>query len=172
MTPRPNQTLIRLIEDDARNRMVSLLVSYPGSGLLAWTRLMAETRHTASFLLNCDRLLCASEVSMESAPGSGTPADTVRYHDVIRNAARYAETHPDECPVLIFDNVDKAMDDVTLHCLGIAANRSVRGIPLPENLQVIFTSYSPIDTAGLDDACAARCRVYPVGGSYLPLYED
>ena len=160
-----DETLSRAVIRTLKTNKVAMLLGEPGIGKSSWLRELAKKLNTAIFVVNCNQL--AEKADLTGArlmPDETTNRYSQHFfpHTDIDSAIVYAESHPEEQPILFLDEINRTTSDVTAAAMSISTDRKIGTVELPANLRIVVAGNDKGNITPLDSAQISRFTLYRV----------
>lgn len=169
-----SDTFATLVKTDLSNGQVPALMGKPGIGKSSFVEALATDLGTECWTLPCNQLADKSDLTgarlVPTADGSSY-YQVFFPHQVVAEAIAHALAHPDQEPILFFDEVNRAPADVTSAVLTMVTLRRLGKERLPNNLRIMIAGNDQGNVTTLDDASLSRFVVYRVEPSAHTLME-
>ena len=159
------KTLEPLLKLHVQCDQVPFLAGDPGIGKSAVLKKLASKLNTQVFVLSVNQL-----GTREDLTGARSIMDekTKTYrqvffpHAIIQDCIDYANTHPDETPLLFLDEVNRTSTDVTSAIMAIITERRVGTTVLPSNIRIVAAGNDNGNINVMDDASNSRMQIYHI----------
>ena len=161
-----NETFMNCVRKDLRAGSIVMLLGEPGIGKSSWTEDLARLEHTKCFTVRCNQLADKADltgarlVPYEKDDGSTGYMQCFYPHETIMRCVDYAQSHPDERPILFLDELNRTPSDVTSALLSIPTDRAVGNVRLPDNIIVMCAGNDRGNVTSLDEASISRFALY------------
>lgn len=128
-----NITMMKHVKKDLENNLIPVICSQPGKGLISDLHELADKMQTKAFELRCSMLFDLAEIKTAAA-----------------TAIDYANQHPKENPLLIIDDINRTIPDMSNKLINICLTHMIQDQEkqhnIPDNLHIIITCVYDGDT--------------------------
>lgn len=171
-----NETLDLIIKKALDENVIPMLVGEVGIGKSSYVQNLAKVKNTKAFVVACNELGEKTDLTGARLVPINEKLDDFKQvfypHADIKDAILYANEHPDETPILFFDELNRTTPDITSALLSIATNRRVGKDYLPANIKMLIAGNDKGHVTALDEASVSRfliLNVEPDANTFLNL---
>lgn len=139
------------------------LLGEPGIGKTAFIESLANELKTKVFVLSVNQLAAKEDLTGARLVPTAQKTDYVQMfypHQVIGNAIKYANAHPNETPILFMDEFNRTESDVTSALFTMITERKIGNRQLPDNLRLCVAGNDSGNVQAIDDASTSRLVIY------------
>ena len=163
--------LTRTVTNDIRLNNVAALIGEAGIGKTSFIKALAIELGTRAFVLSCNQLSDKADLTglrtvQVGEPEPDDPSGGYRQvfipHEIVAEAIRYAKEHPDQTPVLMIDEVNRADTNLPSALMAMVTERRLGSIHLPDNLRLVVAMNDKGNITALDEASLSRMVLYRV----------
>lgn len=151
---------------DIQLGLTPVLFGEPGIGKSSLLETIGEEIGTKVFSLQVNQLSDRSDLTglraVEETRADGTKEWTQKTfpHATIADAIDYAKDHPNETPILFFDEINRAGSDITSAVLSFITARQIGTQFFPDNLRFVAAGNASGNVSGMDKASLSRFSLY------------
>lgn len=164
-----DEILMKTVQKDLNVNLIPMLLGEPGIGKSSWLEALARINNTRCFTLACNQLADKADLTgargvpvMKNGVQTGEWKQIFYPHAVISDAVDYADSHPDENPILFLDELNRTTPDITSEALSLPTMRKIGSTSLPENLRIVIAGNDKGNVVALDEASTSRFVLYNV----------
>lgn len=139
------------------------LLGEPGIGKTAFIESLANELKTKVFVLSVNQLAAKEDLTGARLVPNAQKTDYAQMfypHQVIGNAIRYANDHPNETPILFMDEFNRTESDVTSALFTMITERKIGNRQLSDNLRLCVAGNDSGNVQAIDDASTSRLVIY------------